>query len=72
MRPTTIVTFKVKPKNCYEKITSFFGVVKEESGYLHQYGYSGKQLDGGEDIAIIEKKNGRVITVPIKNLLTKN
>lgn len=61
----TNVKFKVKPNTLLDKILSFIGFVKYDKGYFHQLGYSGNQTDNKHDIAIIEKVDGRVVTVPI-------
>ena len=58
------VKYKIQPKTMLDRLLSFIGFVKYEKGYFHQVGYSGNQTDNKPDIAIIEKKDGQVITVP--------
>jgi len=58
------VKFKISPTNLFEHILSKIGISKYENGYFHQVGYSGNQKDNKPDIAIIEKIDGTVITLP--------
>lgn len=61
------VNFKIPSKSRFGKIMRFLGIEinrKWESGYFHQLGYSGFQKNNELDIVIIEKLDGRLITVP--------
>jgi hypothetical protein len=41
-----------------------FEIASYEYGFFHELGYSGKQKNENRDIAIIEKNDGNVVTVP--------
>jgi hypothetical protein len=68
-RPNQKVRFREPSKTLIGKLFPFFGIEinrKYDVGYFHQTGYSGNQRNNQPDIVIIEKEDGRVVTVPKK------